>query len=78
MIETDLVEKLREKTYNFTTHFNLSTLMTGDNYHSGEVVLKGITYYIVKYKGKVRVWDRPENYMAWVSGKEDYIVEIDI
>lgn len=76
--EQDLIAKIKSKTFNFTTGFNTSTLMVGDNYHSGDILIDKTAYSIVKYKNKVRVWDKPKNYMAWLNNDKDYILEIDI
>lgn len=74
----DFEDKLRNITNNFTTGFILSTLMVGDNYQSGYIELDNFIYSIVRYKNKVRVWDKPKDYMAWINGDKDYILEIDV
>lgn len=71
--------KLRETTDNFTKGFYSSTLLAGDgNWFSGEVIIDGVKYWMVKHYNKVRIWDTPKNYMAWINGDKDYILEVEI
>jgi hypothetical protein len=71
-------KRLIKETHNFNTHLNTSTVMVGDNYHSGEITLDDVTYYFAKYKNKVRVWDRKATYMALLNDEQDFIMEIDL
>ena len=72
-----LQKRLIEETNNFN-NINTSTVMVGDNYHSGEITLDDVTYYFAKYKNKVRVWDRKATYMALLNDEQDFILEIDL
>lgn len=78
MDRQELYIRLKKETSNFNTHIVSSTLMAGDNYHSGEAEVDGVKYYFAKYKNKCRVWNRKADYMDLLNNKKDYILNIDL
>lgn len=87
-----LEETLRLLTDNFEKGFAMTTLMgwvqdydlegrllnCDPNYKSGSKVIEGKEYWYVRKKWKVRVWDVPADYHAFMKGDESYILEIDL
>ena len=85
-------EALKKITNNFETGFNSSTLMARNltfdeqgrplnsdpNYRSGEAKINGKTYWFVRKGWKVRIWDVPERYTAFMSNKQNFIEEVDL
>ena len=87
-----ILEAIKIATNNFETGFNTKTLMSWEprfdkqgrplncdpNYKSGEINIEGKKYWFVRRQYNIRLWDKPANYMNYMSDKGDHIEEMDI
>ncbi len=85
-------ETLKKITKNFEKGFDSSTLVAwtpnydeqgrplncNPNYQDGSATIEGKTYWFTRKGWKVRIWDRPAKYGDFMSGKDDFIDEVDL
>lgn len=83
---------LRKETNDFKSGYTESTLMgwtpefddqgrplnADPNYRSGKLNINNITYYYIRRRWEVRVWDVMATYMDFMKDDDSYILKVNL
>ncbi len=73
-----LEEKIRKETEGFNKFFHATILTNRGGCRGGFVTVDNYVYSMIQYKDKVRVWDKPVDFLHCFNQDKDYILEIDV